>query len=223
MVHAASLIIDDLPLMDDATLRRGQPANHIVFGEDTALLAALALLNGAYAVIGSAPGLEANLRTRLVVLLSEAIGPAGLIGGQILDLEDWPGRDAGSLEQTNTLKTATLFVAAAETGAWIAGVSERDVAAVKGFARNLGLAYQVFDDLLDTSYTEVEAGKNVDQDEHKTTLVSLLGADSARAWAGRMLDSAFENLAPLGPRGDSLVELARLLIAGGSEAMKREQ
>ena len=222
MVHTASLILDDLPIMDDATLRRGQPANHIVFGENTALLAAMALLSGAYAVMGSAPGLTSELRLRLVLLLSDAIGGRGLIGGQLLDLEDWPGRDAGSLEKTNMLKTAALFVAGAETGARIAGVPERDVDIVRDFARDLGLAFQVFDDLLDVSHTEVQAGKTVDQDEHKASLVSLMGADGARAWANRLLDSAVENLTPLGSGSDSLAGLARFFIPEGSAAIKRE-
>jgi geranylgeranyl diphosphate synthase type II len=222
MVHTASLILDDLPLMDDARLRRGQPANHIVFGENTALLAAMALLSGAYNVMGSAPGLTSRLRLRLVLLLSDAIGSSGLIGGQMLDLEDWPGRDAGSLEKTNMLKTAVLFVAGAETGARIAGVPERDVEAVRDFARDLGLAFQVFDDLLDVSHTEVEAGKTVDQDAQKATLVSLMGADRARAWANRLLDSAVEDLAPLGSRRDPLVALAQSVIPGVSVAMKSE-
>ncbi len=222
MVHTASLILDDLPAMDDATLRRGQPANHVVFGENTALLAAMALLSGAYAVMGSAPGLKSELRLSLMLLLSDAIGSGGLIGGQMLDLEDWPGRDADALKRTNMLKTATLFVTGAEAGARIADVSERQVDAVRDFARDLGLAFQVFDDLLDVSHTEVEAGKNVDQDEDKATLVSLMGADEALAWANQLLDSAVDHLAPLGSMSDSLAVLARLLVPRGSDVIKSE-
>lgn len=218
MVHTASLILDDLPLMDDATLRRGQPANHVVFGEDKALLAAMALLNGAYATIAGAPGLSPDLRLQLISLLCNAIGSDGLIGGQMLDLEDWPGRDAESLQQTNMLKTAALFVVGAETGARIADVSEEHVLAIRGYARDLGLAFQMFDDLLDVSKTEAEVGKNVSQDEDKVTLVSLLGSDQARAWANGHLDSAVENLAPLGGRGETLNELAHLFLPKGSAA-----
>ena len=220
MVHTASLILDDLPLMDDATLRRGQPANHVVFGEDTALLAAMALLNGAYATLAGAAVLSPVLRLQLMSLLCSAIGSDGLIGGQMLDLEDWPGRDAGSLEQTNLLKTATLFVLGAETGARIAGVPEDHVQAVRGFARELGLAFQMFDDLLDVCHTEAEVGKNVSQDEDKVTLVSLLGTERARAWANELLDSAVDNLAPLGSRGESLVELVQLLLPESSTVLK---
>ena len=214
MVHTTSMILDDLPLMDDATLRRGQPANHIVFGEDKALLAAMALLNAGYATMASAPGLSRDLRLHLVSLLCEAVGSDGLIGGQMLDLEDFPGRDAGSLEQTNLLKTATLFVLGAETGARIAGVPEDHVRAVQGFARDLGLAFQMFDDLLDVCHTEAEVGKNVSQDEDKVTFVSLLGTDRARAWANDLL------LAPLGASGESLVELVQLLLPEGSTVLK---
>jgi len=216
MVHTASLILDDLPLMDDATLRRGQSANHVVFGEDRALLAAMALLNGAYATIAGAPGISPEHRLHLISLLCEAIGSEGLIGGQMLDLEDWPGRDAESLQQTNMLKTAALFVMGAETGARIAAVSEDHVQAIRGYARDLGLAFQMFDDLLDVSHTEAEAGKNVAQDEDKVTLVSLLGTERARAWANDLLDSAVDNLAPLGDKGGSLVELAYLFLPRGS-------
>jgi geranylgeranyl diphosphate synthase type II len=220
MVHTASLILDDLPLMDDATVRRGQPANHMVFGEDTALLAALALLNSAYATMASAPGLASDLRMRLVSILCDAIGSEGLIGGQVLDLEDWPGRDAGGLEQTNMKKTAALFVVGAETGARIARLPESQVDAVRCFALDLGLAFQIFDDLVDISHTETEAGKNVDQDEHKVTLVSLMGVEQARSQANRLLDSAAERLVPLGSDGDPLIELAQLLIPGSSASMK---
>ncbi len=220
MVHTSSLILDDLPIMDDATLRRGQPASHVIFGEDTALLAGMALLNCGYGTLASAPGLAPDLRLQLVSLLCNAIGSDGLIGGQMLDLEDWPGRDADSLEQTNMLKTAALFVLGAETGARIAGVPEREVQAVRGFARDLGLAFQMFDDLLDVSESETEIGKNVSQDEDKVTLVSLLGADQARAWASRLLDSAVSNLVPLGTNGEPLIELAQLLLPEGSSASK---
>ncbi len=222
MVHTASLMLDDLPSMDDATLRRGQAANHVVFGESTALLAALALLTSAYGVVGSAKGLTSELRNRLVSLLSDAVGSNGLIGGQMLDLEDWPGRDAASLKKTNMLKTASLFVACAEAEALIAGVPECEVRAVRGFARDTGLAFQIFDDLLDVSHTETEAGKNVEQDDRKVTLVSLIGSERARAWANDLLDSAANSLTPLGSRGESLVGLVQLLIPGASAAMKSE-
>jgi geranylgeranyl diphosphate synthase type II len=220
MVHSASLILDDLPLMDDATLRRGQPANHIVYGEGTALLAAMALLNCAYATLASARGLDAALRLRLITMLCDSIGSDGLIGGQMLDLENWPGRDADSLEQTNMLKTAALFVLGAEAGARIAEVTTQEVQAVRNFARDLGLAFQMFDDLLDVSHTEAEAGKNVAQDEDKVTLVSLLGRERARSWANQLLESAVDNLAPLGSKGDVLVDLAQLLLPEGSAALK---
>jgi geranylgeranyl diphosphate synthase type II len=223
MVHTASLILDDLPLMDNATLRRGQPANHIVFGDETALLAALALLNESYAVMGSALGLPPDLRVRLVLLLADAIGCNGLISGQMRDLENWPGRDMGSLEQTNMLKTAALFVAGAESGARIAAASEVQVDAARSFARDLGLAFQLLDDLVDVSHTETEAGKNVEQDEHKATLVSSVGADRAQVWARDLLHSAVQTIAPLGTQGDEIAELARLLTRRRSQARSAEQ
>jgi geranylgeranyl diphosphate synthase type II len=217
MVHTASLILDDLPIMDDATLRRGRPANHIAFGHETALLAALALLNGAYAVMGAAPGLSDEVRLELVMLLSDAVGSNGLITGQMLDLENWPGRDVESLEHTNMLKTAALFVAGAEAGAVVAGASKGDVQSVRRFGRDLGLAFQLLDDLLDVSHTEVQAGKNVDQDQDKATLVSSVGPESARVWADQLLESAIETIAPLGSHGEQIAQLVQYLIPHGPQ------
>lgn len=220
MVHTASLILDDMPAMDDATLRRGLRANHLVHGEDIALLAAMALLNGAYGVIGSAPGLSAELRVDLVNLLSSAVGHDGIIGGQESDLHtDWHRQDEHGLREMHLQKTGALFIAAAEAGARLAGLTDRGVDAVRRFARHLGLAFQTLDDLLDASVGEREAGKDVGQDTGKPTFVAYMGKDRARAMADQLLADAAAELAPLGAAAEPLAELAfSFCMAGGRPA-----
>lgn len=220
MVHTASLILDDMPAMDDATLRRGRRANHLVYGEDIALLAAMALLNGAYGVVGSAPGLSAELRVELVNMLSAAIGHDGIIGGQESDLRtDWRGQDEHGLREMHLQKTGALFIAAAEAGARLAGLSDTRVDAVRRFARHLGLAFQTLDDLLDASAGEREAGKDVGQDTGKPTFVAYMGQDGARRMAEQLLADAAAELAPLGSAAEPLAELAfSFCMAGGGSA-----
>lgn len=211
MVHTASLILDDLPCMDDATLRRGKPANHLVFGEDAAILAATALLNRAFGVIAEADNLPPAVRLDLVRLLSGAVGSNGIIAGQFLDLrKNWRGGDVvAGLTEMYTQKTAALFVAAVEAGARIARVNESWVLAVREYALNLGLAFQLLDDLLDTFSSREDIGKDIGQDGDKTTLASRLGADEARLEVCRYVRSAASALEPLGSSGIPLVDLAR--------------
>jgi geranylgeranyl pyrophosphate synthase len=212
MVHTASLILDDLPAMDDARLRRGKPANHRAFGQDTALLAAMGLLNQAYAVIGRAPGLGEGLRLELIELLTTAIGSNGLIAGQSDDLAaQRQTPDVMSLERINRQKTAALFVAGAEAGARIAGITGEHIEAVRAFAHNVGLAFQILDDLLDRTASEHEIGKDTGQDAHRPTVVSFMGGHRAREMAEELLESAVEALAPLAPSSDPLAQLAYCL------------
>jgi geranylgeranyl diphosphate synthase type II len=214
MVHTASLILDDLPAMDDATLRRGNPASHVVFGESTALLAAMALLNRAFAVMTAAPGLSDALRVQLVELLTRAIGSEGIIAGQEHDLRaEWEQSDHQKLERVHAQKTGALFVAAAETGARVAGVPEQGLEAVRRFASNLGLAFQTLDDLLDFSSTETITGKNVGMDTGKPTFVGFVGPERARARAHGLLEAAVDALVSLGPCGEALAELAHSFAA----------
>lgn len=214
MVHAASLILDDLPSMDDATLRRGLPANHRVHGEAIATLAAIALLNRAYGVIAEAPRLPARERASLVTRLSRAVGSEGAVAGQCRDLEIGTVSDLETLREVEGLKTATLFVAAAETGAIVAGLEEEALEPVRRFGWNLGLAFQVRDDWLDAAATREEAGKDVRQDEGRTTLVSLLGTERAGSLLEELLASASSAIAPLGPGGRALARVCRGLLTG---------
>ena len=211
MVHAASLILDDLPCMDNAKLRRGKTANHLVFGEDTAILAATALLNRAFGVIAECELLPAQTRLDLTRLLSDSVGSNGIIAGQFCDLQirHGHGDDVAGLTEMYGQKTGALFVAALEAGARVAGVDDVWVKAVREYGINLGLAFQLLDDLLDTFGSQEDIGKDTHQDDEKSTLASRLGAHGTRQEVHRYVESAASALAPLGPSGHQLVNLAR--------------
>lgn len=207
LVHTASLILDDLPAMDDAPLRRGRPANHKEFGEAIAILAAFGLLNAAFATL--AGEYDAPSTWRLTKLLSDAVGIDGLIGGQALDLlatEQEIGFE--TLERIHRGKTGTLFSAAAVSGALVAGGSAEDVARLDAFARNLGLAFQIVDDLLDVQGDPAETGKAVRKDAKKTTFVSFSGVAGARQLAIELCGTADATLAAFGRRAQPLRDLS---------------
>ena len=219
LVHASSLVLDDLPSMDDAQLRRGRPTVHRVFGEDVAVLAAFALLNRAFALVAEAASRLALRRyapADLVHHLAAAVGTHGLIGGQALDLRSTPEEiDLARLEYIHSHKTGALFLAAAELGAMAADARRRDLEAIARYAKNLGLAFQIEDDLLDALATPEETGKDAKQDLGKTTFVSLLGVDGARALADELLAFAIASLTPFGARADPLRALAEQVAAPG--------
>jgi geranylgeranyl diphosphate synthase type II len=212
LVHAASLILDDLPSMDDAPLRRGRRANHLEFGEPMAILAAFGLLNLAYGSIARA--YEPVVASRMTSMIAEAVGPAGLIGGQALDLEA-TGRqiDFETLERIHRGKTGALFVAAAACGALTAGAAAEPIAALSAYAKNLGLAFQIVDDLLDVSGDPSQTGKAVRADARKTTFVSFSGVDGARQLAAELCETADRALAPFGAKADRLRELSAFVAA----------
>ena len=212
LVHASSLILDDLPSMDDAPLRRGRRANHLEFGEATSILAAFGLLNLAYGVIANS--YAPPLATHMAALLSNAVGPAGLIGGQALDLEATDQTITfETLEKIHRGKTGALFVAAAACGALTAGAAAEPIAALTAYAKNLGLAFQIVDDLLDVAGTTAETGKAVRADARKTTFVSFSGIDGARQLAAELCETAEQALAPFGPKADRLRELSAFVAA----------
>src|SRR5262245_28471678 len=212
LVHASSLILDDLPSMDDAPLRRGRRANHLEFGEATAILAAFGLLNLAYGVI--AGSYAAPLAAQMSSLVSNAVGPSGLIGGQALDLEATDQSITFEmLEKIHRGKTGALFVAAATCGALTAGAAAEPIAALTAYAKNLGLAFQIVDDLLDVAGTTAETGKAVRADARKTTFVSFSGIDGARQLASELCETADRALAPFGAKADRLRELSAFVAA----------
>lgn len=182
MVHAASLVMDDLPAMDNAAYRRGQPTLHLKFGEDIAILSSVALLNQAFEILAGCSDLSADLRLELIRLVTSAIGPNGLIGGQTMDLNlrTSPSRD-DDLVKVNNLKTAALFVAAAEAGARVAGVKGSNLNLVRQFALELGAAFQIADDLMDDPSFAGRTGKDTGKDANKPTMLSRNGLEDTRS------------------------------------------
>lgn len=212
LVHASSLILDDLPSMDDAPLRRGRRANHLEFGEAVAILAAFGLLNLSFATLARA--YEPALGARLASLVGDAIGPAGLIGGQALDLQATDQSITFEiLERIHRGKTGALFVAAACCGAVAAGGGADALGALTAYAKNLGLAFQIVDDLLDVEGDPAQTGKAVRADARKTTFVSFSGIDGARQLAWELCQTADRALAPFGSRADRLRELSAFVAA----------
>ena len=216
MVHCYSLVHDDLPAMDDDELRRGRPTCHIAFGEAAAILAGDALLTLAFDVLAdSATHDDAAVRIDLIRGLAEASGAHGMVAGQIMDLS-LEGRavDAAAVERLQMLKTGALIAFSAEAGA-ILGRADADAReAVLGYGRDLGLAFQVADDLLDEEGDAATVGKAVGKDAAagKATLVGVLGPAEARRKAGALADSAIASLDGFGERAAALRALARFVV-----------
>jgi geranylgeranyl diphosphate synthase type II len=214
MVHTASLILDDLPSMDDARTRRGRPTCHVAHGEATAILAAFALTSRAFAILaeGWAGGPDAKARGAIAHELARAIGQDGMIAGQSVDLQ-MEGRaiDFPTLEFIHSRKTGALFMASAATGAMASRSKPAELAAVVAYAKNLGLAFQIVDDLID-AVGGPEAGKDLGKDARKTTFVSFAGTEGARALAEELITVSIAALSPFGPRAAPLRELARYVV-----------
>lgn len=180
MVHAASLILDDLPCMDDADLRRNQPTTHIAFDESTAILTATALLNRAFGVLAGLDNISAKCRIELVDMLSYAVGSKGLIAGQMADLANTDtNASIAEIERLNTLKTGALFDFSVEGAAVLAGTTASQRAALKDFSYHLGLAFQLMDDVKDIVMTDTMAEKSVGRDIGKATILALTGSQAS--------------------------------------------
>ena len=217
MVHAASLVLDDLPSMDDARLRRGRPTTHRVYGEADAILASVGLLTRAFGVIGAADCLPAEHRSELVMSLAEAVGFHGLVAGQALDLaERNRPRTVAELDALNHRKTGVLMMAAAEAGALIGGADPAARRELGEFARRIGLAFQIRDDLIDVDGGD-HVGKDVGKDAGMTTVVSALGPRAAVAAIETHLAAADAALAKAGCDG-RLGVFARSLFSGRKAA-----
>jgi geranylgeranyl diphosphate synthase, type II len=215
MVHTASLILDDLPSMDDARTRRGRPTCHVAHGEATAILAAFALQNRAFEILGEGwpGGPEPTVRSGLTRDLARAIGLDGMIAGQAADLEMTDRMiDFQTLEFIHSRKTGALFTASAELGAAAAQASAPERAAVSSYAKNLGLAFQVQDDLIDATGGAQEAGKDVGQDVKKTTFVSFSGVDGASELARELVAASVLALRGFGAKAEPLRDLARYVV-----------
>ncbi|MBP5978672.1 MAG: polyprenyl synthetase family protein [Halomonas sp.] len=192
MIHAASLILDDIPSMDNALLRRGRPTIHSQFGENVAILAAIALLSRAFGVVAAADGLSDTCKTLAVAELSTAAGLQGLVQGQFRDLsEGGNARSAEAILTTNTLKTGMLFDATLQMAAIAAGTSPKVRHSLRCFAQDLGQAFQLLDDLSDGLSS---TGKDINKDCGKSTLVAMLGTQAVRQRLQEHLRSADEHL-----------------------------
>ena len=188
MIHTMSLIHDDLPAMDNDDFRRGKPTNHVLYGDDVAILAGDAMLSTAFEYVAkNTKGVPAERVVTVLAMLGQCVGPVGLAGGQVLDLKSEGKSDVGldTLAWIHTHKTAALLKAAVATGAVLAGATDAEVAKCEEYALKIGLAFQVADDILDVTASTEELGKTAgkDLDADKTTYPKLMGLDKSKEYA----------------------------------------
>ncbi len=215
-VHVYSLIHDDLPAMDDDDLRRGKPTLHRAFDEATAVLAGDSLHALAFQILAEQETHEDPfVRAELVLELARAAGPAGMAGGQMMDLSAAGAAfDLAAVTRLQQLKTGALIGWCLEAAAIMGRIPPEGRTSLRGYARDVGLAFQIADDLLDHEGVEEKAGKRVGKDEEagKQTFVSLLGADAARRQAQLLADQAVEHLHGYGAEADLLRAVARFAV-----------
>ncbi|MCC5664341.1 polyprenyl synthetase family protein [Nostoc sp. CHAB 5784] len=219
MIHTMSLIHDDLPAMDNDDYRRGKLTNHKVYGEDVAILAGDGLLALAFefVAIETPQSVKRELVLQVIARLGRALGAAGLVGGQVVDLES-EGKSDISLETLNFIhqhKTAALLEACVVCGGIIAGASPEDVQRLTRYAQNIGLAFQIIDDILDITSTQEQLGKTAgkDQKAQKVTYPSLWGLEESRSKAQELVKAACAELEPFGERAKSLQAIAHFIIS----------
>ena len=224
LIHTYSLVHDDLPAMDDDTLRRGRPTNHVVFGEGLAILAGDALLTEAFSLISREPRQVAGLSSadlaarqlRAIAIVADAAGPRGMVGGQAIDLAAAGAGstfDADGLRAMHARKTGALIRAAAAAGAVMAGAAEPELAAIESFATELGLAFQIVDDILDVEGAAEDLGKTAGKDAaaRKPTYPALYGLDESRVLAAACVERALATLRNAGI-GGHLPAIARWVL-----------
>lgn len=216
LIHCYSLVHDDLPAMDDDELRRGQPTCHIAFDEATAILAGDALLTKAFEVLADEKThAEPSIRSTLVKVLARASGHEGMVGGQIIDLyAENHDLDVPEIMRLQRMKTGALIAVSCDIGALMGKASEEARHHLRGYAHDIGLAFQIVDDLLDVSGDEAEVGKKTqkDADAGKATFVSLLGVDEASEQALMLSQQAQEHLVIFGEKADPLRALATFIV-----------
>lgn len=215
-VHCYSLVHDDLPAMDDDDLRRGRPTTHRQYDEATAILVGDGLLTLAFEILAD-PETHADpqVRINLVAALSAASGYAGMVGGQALDMvAERAGFDIGGVTRLQRMKTGELFAFSCEAGAILGRADVARRAALHGFAHDMGLAFQIADDLLDIEGQEDEVGKPLhkDADAGKATFVSILGVERAREQARLLAEQAIGHLEVFEERADTLRAVAQFVV-----------
>lgn len=219
MIHAYSLVHDDLPCMDDDDMRRGKPSNHKVYGEGIAVLAGDALLTEAFGLLARLPELaevSADTTVRIIAEVAKAAGVGGMIGGQVADLmaeEKEPDREL--LEYIHTHKTGALFTACTRTGALLGGADHESIRRLTEFAKHFGIAFQIVDDLLDILGDPELLGKEVGSDEKqgKLTFPRLYGVKRSEEMAEEHLRAAHRCLTPFGDRAERLHQLTDFVAA----------
>jgi farnesyl diphosphate synthase len=216
MVHCYSLIHDDLPAMDDSDLRRGRPTAHVAFDEATAILAGDGLLTEAFTVLADARTHDsAEVRIALVGALAAAAGATGMVGGQMIDISpERSGLDLEGISHLQSLKTGALIGFSCEAGALLGQAAVAERAALVAYARDLGLAFQIADDLLDAESTPEALGKPTGQDASlgKATFVGQLGVQRAREKAESLVQSACARLDLFGEKADLLRQTAAFVV-----------
>ncbi|PKA70984.1 MULTISPECIES: (2E,6E)-farnesyl diphosphate synthase [Pseudomonas] len=218
LIHAYSLVHDDLPAMDDDDLRRGQPTTHKKFDEACAILAGDGLQSLAFSALldPRLSNLDADIRLQMVTALAQAAGPAGMVGGQAIDLGSVGLKlDQKALEQMHRHKTGALIEVSVKLGALASGRAEPDdLKALQTYAQAIGLAFQVQDDILDVESDTATLGKRQGADiaRDKPTYPALLGLDAAKAYAIELRDQALDALRPFDAAAEPLRELARYIV-----------
>ena len=216
MVHTYSLVHDDLPAMDDDDLRRGQPTCHVQFDEATAILAGDALLTLAFGVLAEPETHpDGNVRAELVAALARAAGASGMVGGQMMDLAaEHQELDVGAITRLQRLKTGELIAFSCEAGGILGAAPAEARTALHAYAHDLGLAFQITDDLLDETGSATDLGKAVGKDAAagKATFVSILGVEGARRQAVMLAEQAVEHLDLFGKKADLLRDIARYVV-----------
>ena len=210
MVHCFSLIHDDLPSIDDDDLRRGRPTCHKVYGEAIAILAGDALFALAFQIAAST--YEPSKSARCAALLAAASGTPGLVAGEVLDvLSEGTEPTLELVQQIHAWKTGSLIAASCEIGAILGGASEKDIQAIRDFGTNVGLAFQIADDILNETSTEEQLGKAVGSDRArmKQTYPAVMGLESARTAAETAVNNALNSLQGLSGDTSALADLAR--------------
>jgi geranylgeranyl diphosphate synthase type II len=215
MLHTYSLIHDDLPALDNDDLRRGRPTCHVVFGEATAILAGDALQTQAYEVLARLC-CPADARVRIIEEVAHGTGTIdGMIGGQVVDLEAEHSKpDLKTLEYIHRAKTAALITASLVSGGIYAGGTADEIQRLRSFGQQVGLAFQIVDDVLDVTQTSEQLGKTAGKDTaaEKTTYPALFGIEESLKKADTLVANAFAELSPFGNRAETLKALARYLV-----------